>query len=62
MAKVATCVTPKPSRNWSAEAESLAMAYNLEGLRALYSEAQAVNAGMDVMEMIRGWADVAGKS
>ena len=62
MAKVATGVTPKPSRNWSAEAESLALAYNLEGLRALYSEAQAANAGMDVMEMIRGWADVAGKS
>lgn len=62
MAKVATGVTPKPSRNWASEAETLALAYNLEGLRALYSEAQAVNAGTEVMEMIRGWADVAGKS
>lgn len=62
MAKVASAVTPKPPRDWNSEAESLALDYNLEGLRALYSEAQAANAGADVMELIRGWADVAGKS
>jgi hypothetical protein len=62
MAKVATGVTPKPGRNWSAEAEAFALVYNLDGLRSLYVEAQAANAGKETLESIKSWADVAGKS
>jgi hypothetical protein len=62
MAKVATGVTPKPARDWLKEAEALALTYNLDALRVLYSDAQATHAGKDVLDGIKGWADVAGKS
>jgi hypothetical protein len=62
MAKVATGVTPKPNRDWLKEAEALALAYNIDALRVLYSDAQAAHAGKDVLDAIKGWADVAGKS
>ena len=62
MSKVATDVTPKPVRDWAGEAEKLALVYNLDGLRALYSEAQASAATKDVLDMIKDWANVAGKS
>lgn len=59
MAKVATAVTPKPARNWDKEAEALAIVYNIDGLRALYSEAQASQASPEALEQIKGWASVA---
>lgn len=62
MAKVVTAVTPKPVRDWSGEAEKLALVYNLDGLRALYSEAQAAAATKDVLDMIKDWANVAGNT
>lgn len=62
MAKVATAVTPKPVRDWAGEAEKLALVYNLDGLRALYSEAQAAAATKDVLDMIKDWANVAGNT
>jgi hypothetical protein len=62
MSKVATGVTPKPARDWAGEAEKLALVYNLDGLRALYSEAQAVAAPKDVLDMIKDWANVAGNT
>ena len=62
MEKVERGVTPKAGRDWSKDAESLALTYDLPGLRALYADAQASKAGQDVLDMIKGWADVAGKS
>ena len=63
MAKVASAVTPKaPTRDWAGEAEKLALVYNLDGLRALYSEAQASAAAKDVLDMIKDWANVAGNT
>lgn len=50
------------SREWLKEAEALALTYNLDALRILYADAQAANAGKDVLDSIKGWADVAGKS
>ena len=50
------------AREWVKEAEALALVYNLDGLRILYADAQAANAGKDVLDAIKGWADVAGKS
>jgi hypothetical protein len=62
MEKVERGVTPKAGRDWAKDAESLALAYDLPGLRALYADAQASQAGQEVLDMIKGWADVAGKS
>ncbi len=62
MAKVATGVTPKPARAWESEAEQLALAYNIDALRALYAEARTAGANADVLKAIEGWANVAGKS
>jgi hypothetical protein len=59
MAKVATGVTPKPARDWDKEAEALALVYNIDGLRALYSEAQASQVSPELLEKIKGWASVA---
>lgn len=62
MEKVERGVTPKPGRDWAKDAELLALAYDVPGLRNLYAEAQAGKAGQEVLDMIKGWADVAGKS
>ena len=62
MEKVASGVTPKPGRDWGKDAEKLAENYDLPGLRVLYADAQAAKAGQEVLDMIKGWADVAGKS
>jgi hypothetical protein len=62
MAKVATGVTPKPNRDWLKEAEALALVYNIDALRVLYADAQAAQVGKDVLDAIKEWANVAGKS
>jgi hypothetical protein len=59
MTKVSKGVTPKPVRDWDKEAEALALVYNIDGLRALYSEAQASQASAESLEKIKGWASVA---
>ena len=62
MEKAQRGVTPKPTRNWDAEAEALAKAYNIDGLRALYSEARAAGIDEQTLEAIKGWASVASNS
>ena len=62
MAKVTTGVTPKPNRDWLKEAEALALVYNIDALRVLYADAQATQVGKDVLDAIKEWANVAGKS
>ena len=59
MEKAQRGITPKPTRNWDKEAEALALVYNIDGLRALYSEAQASQASAESLENIKGWASVA---
>ena len=51
MQKVARANTPK--RDWIAEADSLALVYNLDGLRKLYSEAVANRALPEIVEKIK---------
>jgi hypothetical protein len=62
MQKVAKAVEPKPACSWESEAEQLALAYNIDALRALYAEARTAGANADVLKAIEGWANVAGKS
>jgi len=61
MAKVASGVTP--SRDWMAEAEALALVYDANGLRKLYSEAVAGRALPEIIEKIKAYGtDVASGS
>ena len=59
MEKVARANTPK--RDWIAEADSLALVYNLDGLHKLYSEAVANRALPEIVEKIKAYGnDLAG--
>jgi hypothetical protein len=59
MEKVARANAPK--RDWLAEAEALALVYNLDGLRKLYSEAVASRAVPEIVEKIKAYGnDLAG--
>jgi len=59
MEKVARANTPQ--RNWMAEADALALVYNLDGLRKLYSEAVAARALPEIVEKIKAYGnDLAG--
>lgn len=62
MQKVASKVTPAPIRDFNAEAEKLALVYDIDALRALYGEARAAGASEPVLKQIEGWANVAGKA
>ena len=62
MQKVASKVTPAPTRDFNAEAEKLALVYDIDALRALYGEARAAGALEPVLKQIEGWANVAGKA
>lgn len=62
MQKVASKVTPAPTRDFNAEAEKLALVYDIDSLRALYGEARAAGASEPVLKQIEGWANVAGKA
>lgn len=46
-----------PKRDWLAEADALALVYNLDGLRKLYSEAVASRATQQVIEKIKEYAN-----
>ena len=49
------------SRDWLAEADALALVYNLDGLRKLYSEAVANRALPEIVEKIKAYGnDLAG--
>jgi hypothetical protein len=49
------------SRDWIAEADALALVYNLDGLRKLYSEAVANRALPEIVEKIKNYGnDLAG--
>lgn len=49
------------NRDWIAEAEALALVYNLDGLRKLYSEAVAARALPEIVEKIKSYGnDLAG--
>lgn len=59
MEKVARANTP--GRDWIAEADALALVYNLDGLRKLYSEAVANRALPEIVEKIKNYGnDLAG--
>lgn len=61
MEKVARANAPK--RDWMAEADALALVYNLDGLRKLYSEAVAHRALPEIVEKIKAYGnDIAGSS
>lgn len=62
MQKVASKVTPAPTRDFNAEAEKLALVYDIDALRALYGEARASGVSEAVLKQIEGWANVAGKA
>lgn len=52
-----------PKRNWMSEAEALALVYDANGLRKLYSEAVANRALPDIIEKIKAYGtDVAAGS
>jgi len=49
------------NRDWLAEADALALVYNLDGLRKLYSEAVAARALPEIVEKIKAYGnDLAG--
>jgi len=51
----------KAGRDWIAEAEALALVYNLDGLRKLYSEAVANRVQPEIVEKIKAYGnDLAG--
>ena len=47
----------KPSRDWVAEADSLALTYDLEGLRKLYKAAQAAKASPAILEKVKSYGN-----
>lgn len=55
MEKVARANAPK--RDWIAEADALALVYNLDGLRKLYSEAVASRALPEIVEKIKAYGN-----
>jgi hypothetical protein len=46
-----------PKRDWIAEADALALVYNLDGLRKLYSEAVANRALPEIVEKIKNYGN-----
>lgn len=55
MEKVARATAAK--RDWLAEADALALVYNLDGLRKLYSEAVANRVSADIVEKIKEYGN-----
>lgn len=47
----------KPARDWVAEADALALAYDLDGLRKLYVAAQAAKASPAVLEKVKAYGN-----
>lgn len=47
----------KPSRDWVAEADALALVYDLEGLRKLYKAAQAAKASPAILEKVKAYGN-----
>jgi hypothetical protein len=47
----------KPSRDWVAEADALALTYDLEGLRKLYKAAQAAKASPAILEKVKSYGN-----
>ena len=47
----------KPSRDWVSEADSLALTYDLEGLRKLYKAAQAAKASPAILEKVKSYGN-----
>jgi hypothetical protein len=61
MQKVERANTPK--RDWLSEADALALVYNIDGLRKLYSEAVANRALPEIVEKIKAYGnDLAGSA
>lgn len=57
MAKVERGVTPK--RDWLGQADKLALTYDVDGLRLLYSDAVAAKVSADVLEKIKAYGSAA---
>jgi hypothetical protein len=57
MAKVERGITPK--RDWLKEAETLGLAYNVDGLLALYQDAVAARVPADVLAQIKDYGSAA---
>jgi hypothetical protein len=47
----------KPARDWVAEADALALVYDLEGLRKLYKAAQAAKASPAILEKVKAYGN-----
>jgi hypothetical protein len=47
----------KPARDWVAEADALALSYDLDGLRKLYVAAQAAKASSAVLEKVKAYGN-----
>jgi hypothetical protein len=47
----------KPARDWVAEADALALSYDLDGLRKLYVAAQAAKASQAVLEKVKAYGN-----
>lgn len=47
----------KPARDWVAEADALALTYDLDGLRKLYVTAQAAKASPAVLEKVKAYGN-----
>lgn len=59
MAKVARAEAPK--RDWVAEADALALVYNVEGLRLLYADAVAAKVDKETLAKIKDYGTNAAK-
>jgi hypothetical protein len=52
----------KPGRDWLEEADSLALVYNIEGLRKLYKEALAAKASPAILEKVKSYGNELSRS
>lgn len=58
MRKVERGVTPV-GRDWLSEADAMALAYNIDGLRLLYSDASAAKVSPEILEKIKVYGSAA---
>jgi hypothetical protein len=60
MAKVAGGKTPA-KRDWLGEADKLALTYDVDGLRLLYTDAVAAGARAEILEKIKAYGSEVAK-
>jgi hypothetical protein len=58
MSKVAAGKTPS-KRDWLAEADKLALTYDVDSLRLLYTDAVAAKVSADILEKIKAYGSTA---